>query len=56
MDEDRIAAGIVVLVAGVALFSVPDIDANGVSPISLDDDARREEDSLSEVDGDDDDE
>ncbi len=51
-----IAAGIVVLVAGVALVSVPDQDANGVSPISLDDDAvRRDEDATTEVDGTDDD-
>jgi len=51
-----IAAGIIVLVAGVALVSVPDQDASGVSPISLDDDAvRRDEDATTEVDGTDDD-
>ena len=38
-----IAAGIVVLVSGIALVSVPDQEASGVSPISLDDDAVRRE-------------
>ena len=49
-----IAAGIVVLAVGVAMISVPDTDASSVPVIALnDDDARREEDSLMNVDGED---
>ena len=42
------------LAVGVAMISVPDTDASSVPVIALnDDEARREEDSLTDVDGDD---
>ena len=52
-----LGALVVALVVGVAIVSSPGPDASGVSPITIgdDDEARREEDALTDVDGSDDD-
>lgn len=52
-----LAALVAVLAIGVAIVSAPGPEASGVAAINLgdDDDARRDEDALTDVDGSDDD-